>query len=43
MDLMLIKLGSLFGLKCKKQGGDGLKEKATFSNNGPSTISPENC
>lgn len=42
VELMLMKLGSLFGLKCKKQDGDGRKEKAPFSNDGPSTISSGN-
>lgn len=40
VDLMLMKLGSLFGLKCKKENGDGQTENATFFNNGPSIISP---
>ncbi|XP_042266661.1 polycystic kidney disease protein 1-like 2 [Thunnus maccoyii] len=42
VDLMLMKLCSLFGLKCKKQGGDSLTERpdiSSASNNGLSTIS----
>uniref|UniRef100_H3CVD7 Uncharacterized protein n=1 Tax=Tetraodon nigroviridis TaxID=99883 RepID=H3CVD7_TETNG len=32
VDLMLMKLGGLFGLKCKKESGDDQREKATLSN-----------
>ncbi|XP_053175168.1 polycystic kidney disease protein 1-like 2 [Scomber japonicus] len=42
VDLMLMKLGSLFGLKCKKQGGDSPTDRPDIShasNNGLSTIS----
>ncbi|KAM9860546.1 polycystin-1-like protein 2 [Aulostomus maculatus] len=42
VDLMLMKLCSLFGIKCKKQSGDGLTERpgiSPASNNRPSTIS----
>ncbi|KAM7406118.1 hypothetical protein PAMP_000517 [Pampus punctatissimus] len=42
VDLMLMKLCSLFGLKCKKQVGDDLTERpdiSSASNNGLSTIS----
>ncbi|KAM9366988.1 polycystin-1-like protein 2 [Symphorus nematophorus] len=42
VDLMLMKLCSLFGLKCKKQGGDCPTERpviSSASNNGLSTIS----
>lgn len=42
VDLMLMKLGSLFGLKCKKQGGEDQKGNATSSNNEPSTVFPGN-
>ncbi|KAE8297039.1 Polycystic kidney disease protein 1-like 2 PC1-like 2 protein Polycystin-1L2 Precursor [Larimichthys crocea] len=45
VDLMLMKLCSLFGLKCKKQGGDCPAEKpvvSSASNNGLSMISPGN-
>eukprot|EP00066_Takifugu_rubripes_P019390 XP_011608656.1 PREDICTED: polycystic kidney disease protein 1-like 3 [Takifugu rubripes] len=42
VDLMLMKLGSLFGLKCKKQGGEDQTRNATSSNNEPSTLSPGN-
>lgn len=42
VDLMLMKLGSLFGLKCKKQGGGDQTRNATSSNNEPSTVSPGN-
>ncbi|XP_077374484.1 polycystin-1-like protein 2 [Festucalex cinctus] len=44
VDMMMMKLCSLFGIKCKsKQGDDGLTDKAGLScasNNGISTISP---
>ncbi|XP_033504613.2 polycystin-1-like protein 2 [Epinephelus lanceolatus] len=45
VDLMLMKLFSLFGLKCKKQSGDCQAERAAVSsafNNGLSTISTGN-
>ncbi|XP_029281679.1 polycystic kidney disease protein 1-like 2 [Cottoperca gobio] len=45
VDLMLMKLFSLFGLKCKKQGGDCLSERpvlSSASNDGLSTISSGN-
>ncbi|XP_054627000.1 polycystic kidney disease protein 1-like 2 [Dunckerocampus dactyliophorus] len=44
VDLMLMKVCSLFGVKCKKHGGDSLSNKtgiSSTSNNGISTISPE--
>nr|XP_057945528.1 polycystin-1-like protein 2 isoform X3 [Doryrhamphus excisus] len=44
VDLMLMKVCSLFGIKCKKRGGDILTNKtgiSSTSNNGISTISPE--
>lgn len=40
VDLMLMKLGSLFGLKCKKQGGEDQTRNATSSKNELSTVSP---
>ncbi|KAI3377913.1 hypothetical protein L3Q82_009040 [Scortum barcoo] len=43
VELMLMKLCSLFGVKCKKQSGDCLTERpavSSSSNNGLSTISP---
>ncbi|XP_061526662.1 polycystin-1-like protein 2 isoform X2 [Phycodurus eques] len=44
VDLMMLKLCSLFGIKCKsKQGDDGLTEKvglSSASDNGIATISP---
>ncbi|XP_077451223.1 polycystin-1-like protein 2 [Stigmatopora argus] len=44
VDLMMMKLGSLFGIKCKSKQGEGdLSEKTGLScasNNGISTISP---
>uniref|UniRef100_A0A8C4HVJ1 Polycystic kidney disease protein 1-like 2 n=1 Tax=Dicentrarchus labrax TaxID=13489 RepID=A0A8C4HVJ1_DICLA len=45
VDMMLMKLCSLFGLKCKKQGGNCLTERpvvSSVSNNGLSTISSGN-
>ncbi|KAF3832649.1 hypothetical protein F7725_026314, partial [Dissostichus mawsoni] len=45
VDLMLMKLFSLFGLKSKKPGGDGLSERPVVSSapqNGLSTISSGN-
>ncbi|XP_076592785.1 polycystin-1-like protein 2 [Chaetodon auriga] len=45
VDLMLMKLCSLFGLKCKKQGGDCLPERpvvSSASNNGLAIISSGN-
>lgn len=45
VDLMLMKVFSLFGLKCKKQAGDCPTERpvgSSASNIGPSTISSEN-
>ncbi|XP_039983123.1 polycystic kidney disease protein 1-like 2 [Xiphias gladius] len=43
VDLMLMKLCSLFGLKCKKQGGDSLTEKPFASSaSTTSTISSGN-
>ncbi|KAK5873983.1 hypothetical protein PBY51_018974 [Eleginops maclovinus] len=45
VDLMLMKLFSLFGLKSKKQGGDSLSERpvvSSASQNGLSTISSGN-
>uniref|UniRef100_A0A8C3A6T3 Polycystic kidney disease 1 like 2a n=1 Tax=Cyclopterus lumpus TaxID=8103 RepID=A0A8C3A6T3_CYCLU len=45
VDLMLMKVFSLFGLKCKKQAGDCPTERpvgSSASNTGPSTISSEN-
>ncbi|KAK2854028.1 hypothetical protein Q5P01_006689 [Channa striata] len=41
VDMMLMKICSLFGLKCKKQGSDRLTEKPSASNNGLSTITSE--
>ncbi|XP_034536196.1 polycystic kidney disease protein 1-like 2 [Notolabrus celidotus] len=45
VDLMLMKICSLFGVKCKKQGGEGQTEGpgvSSASNNGLSTISSGN-
>ncbi|XP_075966222.1 polycystin-1-like protein 2 [Anarhichas minor] len=45
VDLMLMKLFSLFGLKCKKQDGDCPTERpvgSSASNNGPSVVSSGN-
>ncbi|XP_059209203.1 polycystin-1-like protein 2 [Centropristis striata] len=46
VDLMLMKLFSLFGVKCKKQGGDCLTNErplvSSASNNGLSTVSSGN-
>ncbi|KAM3877020.1 polycystin-1-like protein 2 [Diretmus argenteus] len=45
VDLMLMKLCSLFGIKCKNNGGNGLTESTVASsatNKGLSMIAPEN-
>lgn len=41
VDLMVMKLGSLFGLKCKKQGNDGRTERKFSSSNRLSTMSSD--
>lgn len=39
VELMLMKLCSLFGIKCKKQGGNHPNERTPASSNALSTIS----